>query len=230
VCGRYTLAGPSQQLQARFGLSESIVAGPRYNICPGQEIIAITAPQPAGERGTLLRWGLVPHWAKDPKIGYRMINARSETAAEKPAFRDALRRRRCLIPADGFYEWQRRPGQTRKQPFHLTREDHGPFAFAGLWAAWKPADGALPPLLTATILTRTATGRAAEIHDRQPVILGDATAEAAWLDPDAPAEVVSAILADDPPPLVARPVGYAVNDAGHDAPDCLDDAPEQSLR
>lgn len=230
MCGRYTLAGSSQQqLQARFGLSESIVSGPRYNICPGQEIIAITGPQPAGDRGTLLRWGLVPHWAKDPKIGYRMINARAETAAVKPAFRDSLRRRRCLIPADGFYEWQRRPGQSRKQPFHLTREDHGLFAFAGLWAIWHPAEAGLPPLLTATILTRPATGRAADVHDRQPVILAAGDPEIVWLDPEAPVETVVALLACEPPPLAARPVGFAVNDAGHDASDCLDDAPEQPL-
>lgn len=230
MCGRYTLAGSSQQeLEARFALGEGVVAGPRYNICPGQEIVAITGSQPPGERGTLLRWGLVPHWAKDPKVGYKMINARSETAAEKPAFRDALRRRRCLIPADGFYEWQRRPGQRRKQPFHLTREDHGPFAFAGLWAAWRPAGTELPALLTATILTRPATGPAAEIHDRQPVILGDAASEAIWLDPATPAQALAALLAGEPPPLEARPVGYAVNDAGHDAPDCLADPPEQQL-
>jgi putative SOS response-associated peptidase YedK len=166
----------------------------------------------------------VPHWADDPKIGARMINARAETISEKPAFRDPFARRRCLVLADGFYEWERRaPGS--RQGWWVTRADGQPFAFAGLWALWHPRGpgvGDAEPLRTCTIVTTTANQRVSAIHDRMPVIL-PADAEAAWLDPATPQQILRELLA----PLgeaetAARRVGSAVNDARHDEPDCLD--------
>src|SRR5690625_2225142 len=136
VCGRYTLTDPGDELVKHFNLP-GLPADyrPRYNIAPTQSVTAILNGD--GRRAGFLRWGLIPSWAKDPAIGNRMINARGETVAEKPSFRTALRRRRCLIPADGFYEWQARNG--RKQPVRFTAAKGGVFAFAGLWESWRPA-------------------------------------------------------------------------------------------
>ena len=164
-----------------------------------------------------------------------MINARAETLAEKPAFRDALARRRCLVVADGFYEWERRDG-ARKQPWWITRADGEPFAFAGLWATWRPADAEADvlPLRSCTIVTTAANAAVAPLHDRMPVIL-PAGAEATWLDPATPTAEAQALLAPlDPAETGLRRVGTAVNDARHDEPDCLDppaaaDAPAPTL-
>lgn len=224
MCGRYTLAANGQlEFRTRFGLSESAEVTQRYNVCPGDDVLAVLNHS-GGREGAMLHWGLVPHWAKDESVGYRMINARSETAAEKPAFAESLRHRRCLILADGFYEWQLRPGRRRKQPWHITLESGAPFAFAGLWAMWHPPGSELP-LRSCTILTRTAEAEVAALHDRQPVILSGPDAEADWLDAAAPAERVAALMrASAPELLVPRAVGFAVSDAGYDGPACLDDA------
>ena len=143
MCGRYTLAGPDpSSLRDRFGIGESVQIRRRYNVAPGDDVLAVTTDREGAPRGQVLRWGLVPHWAKDPKaLGLKLINARSETMAEKPSFRDAVERRRCLVIADGFYEWEKRSSRVRgaKQPWWITRADHEPFAFAGLWATWRPA-------------------------------------------------------------------------------------------
>ena len=133
MCGRYSLATPDPgDLRARFGIGESVEIRTRYNVAPGDEVLAVTTDREGHPRGELLRWGLVPSWAKSPDTGLKMINARLETATEKPAFRRAFERFRCLIVADGFYEW-RRATAGPKQPFHITRTDGRPFAFAGLW-------------------------------------------------------------------------------------------------
>jgi len=230
VCGRYTLAGPDpSSLRARFGLGEQIVVRRRYNVAPTDDVVAVTTDRGGAPRGDVLRWGLVPHWAQDPRIGARMINARAETAASKPAFRDALATRRCLVLADGFYEWQRDvPGPARA--WWITRADAQPFAFAGLWATWRPRDGDgggapagdVEPLPTCTILTTSANDVVAPLHDRMPVILPPG-AEAAWLDHGTPAAEVDDLLRPlDGGAIVARRVGGAVNDARHDEPDCLD--------
>jgi putative SOS response-associated peptidase YedK len=228
MCGRYSLATPAQSdMRGRFGLGESLEIRRRFNVAPGDDVVAVTTTKEGEPRGELLRWGLVPFWAKDPKVGYKMINARAETVAERPAFRDALKTHRCLIVADGFYEWQPRPGSgSRKQPFHVTRADGAPFAFAGLWASWHgPADASLR---TCTIITTDANELLRDIHDRMPVMLPDQDAEEAWLDHGTPPELLPELLIPLPDALTARrAVGPAVSDARHDEPDCLDDAPPE---
>lgn len=228
MCGRYSLATPAHNdLRSRFALGEALEIRQRFNVAPGDDVVTVTTSKEGEPRGELLRWGLVPFWAKDPKVGYKMINARSETVAEKPAFRDALKTRRCLIVADGFYEWQARPSAARKQPFHITRADGAPFAFAGLWASWH-GDGDAA-IRSCTIITTDANHKLADIHDRMPVMLPDAAAEEAWLDHATPAGALQELLVPLPDDLTARrAVGYAVGDARHDAPDCLDDAPPEA--
>lgn len=223
MCGRYTLAANGQlEFRTRFGLGESVEVPRRYNVCPGDDVLAVVSHDGARE-AAMLHWGLVPHWAKDVSVGYRMINARSETVAEKPAFADSLRHRRCLILADGFYEWQERPGRQRKQPWHITLQSGAPFAFAGLWATWWPPESD-QPLRSCTIITRPAEAEIAQLHDRQPVILAGPEAEADWLDPGSPAARVGALMAASAPELLRpRPVGFAVSDARYDGPHCLDD-------
>ena len=220
MCGRYSLATPDPSaLRARFPLGESVELRRRYNVAPGDGVAAVTTDREGSPRGEVLRWGLVPHWAKDPAVGYRTINARAETVAERPAFRDAFRSRRCLIVADGFFEWQRRPGQP-KQPWWITREDAEPFAFAGLWATWHGPEGLV--LRTCTIVTTQANTLVRELHDRMPVILQGPAAEARWLDHDAQADELLELLVPLPDAATARrAVSSVVNDARNDVPECL---------
>jgi putative SOS response-associated peptidase YedK len=221
MCGRFTLATPDpSQIRARFPIGERLEVRRRYNVAPGDDVLAVVRRESRPE-GALLRWGLVPHWASNPRdLGVTTINARAETVAERPAYRDAFARRRCLIVADGFYEW------SAGTPHWITREDGAPFAFAGLWASWRPpTDDAVEPLRSCTIVTTAASGPVSALHDRMPVIL-PADAEEAWLDPDTPVPALHELLVPSAT-LVARPVSRAVNDARHDAPDCLD-PPEQA--
>jgi putative SOS response-associated peptidase YedK len=235
MCGRYTLAAPDPaQLRARFGLSEQVEIRPRFNVAPGDDILAITTDKAGAPRAESLRWGLVPPFMKEPPASGRMINARAESVADKPAFRGAFVRFRCLIPADGFYEWARlrdepTPGASQtgtKQPFHITRADHRPFAFAGLWSVWHR--GTPEEIRSATIITTAANDTIAPLHDRMPVILepGD---EAIWLEPGTPAPVLHQLLhglgSDE---VAVRAVGLAVNNARHDEPDCLADPPDRA--
>lgn len=219
MCGRYTLASPSPaEVRARFRLAESVEVRRRYNVAPGDEVLAVTTDREGAPRGELLRWGLVPSWAKQPDTGLKMINARIETVAERPAFRRSFERYRCLIIADGFYEW-RAAGGGPKLPFHITRDDGGMFAFAGLWSIWHAPDGG--KLRTCTILTTAANSAIASLHDRMPVILAP-EGEARWLDPATAPDRVSEILAGLSAERTAlAPVGLAVNDARHDGPECL---------
>jgi putative SOS response-associated peptidase YedK len=219
VCGRYTLAAPDPAaVRARFGIAEAVEVRQRYNVAPGDEVLAVTTDRQGSARGEVLRWGLVPSWAKRPAIGLKLINARVETAAERPAFRRAFERFRCLIVADGFYEWQARSGGP-KQPFHITRTDGGLFAFAGLWSIWHAPDGG--QLRTCTILTTAANSAIAGLHDRMPVILAP-KAESAWLDTSTTPERLDQILTGLSPAQTAlTPVGLAVNDARYDGPECL---------
>jgi putative SOS response-associated peptidase YedK len=167
----------------------------------------------------MLRWGLVPSWAKSPDTGLKMINARVETATEKPAFRRAFERFRCLIVADGFYEWRPTPGAP-KQPFHITRTDGELFAFAGLWSIWHAPDGGT--LRTCTILTTAANSAISGLHDRMPIILAR-TDEEEWLDTSTPGDRLGGILAGLPAEQTAlTEVGFTVNDARYDGPECLD--------
>jgi putative SOS response-associated peptidase YedK len=221
VCGRYTLATPDPaDIRARFPVGDGVDICRRFNIAPGDEVLAVTTDKQGSPRGDLLRWGLVPSWTGLPKSQLKMINARVETVAERPAFRAAFERFRCLIIADGFYEWQAaelgRAGG--KQPFHIRRVDGEPFAFAGLWSIWR-GDGA--KLRSCAILTTAANEAVAPLHDRMPVIL-DRAAEPAWLDPATPRAHLREMLAPLPPTLTAlRPVGPSVNDARYDGPECL---------
>jgi putative SOS response-associated peptidase YedK len=212
MCGRFTLAGAAPaELRGRFPLGESVEIRERFNVAPGDDILTVTTgmgSHPPAPRGELLRWGLVPHWAKDEKAGYKMINARLETIAERPGFRDA---RHCLVIADGFYEWQK--VQDRKQPCWVTRADGEPFAFAGLWTTRRREDGS--QLRSCSIVTTAAFPSIAHIHDRMPVILTP-SGEDPWLHS---AEPPRGVIEGE---LKVTPVGTAVNDARHDAPDCLD--------
>ncbi len=219
MCGRYSLTGPNPgQVRERFALGDAIPVEQRFNVAPGQDVVAVTTDREGAPRGDLLRWGLVPFWADSPKVGYRMINARAETVDERPAFRDAFAGRRCLIIADGFYEWQKREHRP-KLPWWITRADHQPFAFAGLWATWRPEPD-VEPLRSCTIITTQATASLSDVHDRMPVILPP-DAERVWLDHETDAATLRELLA--PFPQTARiPVSTAVNDAGHDAPDCIE--------
>jgi putative SOS response-associated peptidase YedK len=226
VCGRYTLAGPApgewseSRLRSRFpGLGESVELRQRFNVAPTDEVACVTCTEDGTPQGALLRWGLVPHWAKDPALGAKMINARGETVAEKPAFSAAFARRRCLIVADGFIEWERR-GPKARHPFHITRPDAQPFAFAGLWASWHgPGDRTLR---TCSIITTQANSVVSELHDRMPVILDGPDAEEAWLDPATPEGLLHDLLVPLPPALtMLREVSRAVNDVRNDGPECL---------
>jgi putative SOS response-associated peptidase YedK len=231
VCGRYTLAAPNPaQIRERFPIGDTVAIRRRFNVAPGDDVLAVTTDREGSPRGELLRWGLVPHWAPAPEVGLKLINARAETVATKPAFRGAFERFRCLIPADGFYEWQRQPSGP-KQAFHITRDDRLPFAFAGLWSVWRPPapDGQLPEMgapsaiRSCTILTTAARGEIAGLHDRMPVILTP-DAEPAWLDAATPEPVLRELITGLAPERTAlRPVGPAVNDARYDGPECLAD-------
>jgi putative SOS response-associated peptidase YedK len=225
VCGRYSLkpVDPAR-LRARFPIGESLAGGPPYyNITPSSEVLAVTTDRDGRARGERLRWGLVPNWAKDTKVGFKMINARAETLSERPAYRSAFERFRCLIPADGFYEWQPIPSESRKQPFHITRADGELFAFAGLWSVWHR--GEPEELRSCTIITTAANATVARVHDRMPVIL-PREAEPLWLARDAqPGELEPLLRGLPAEEMVLRPVGPAVNDARYDGPECLLDPP-----
>jgi putative SOS response-associated peptidase YedK len=220
MCGRYTLAAPDPAaVRSRFALEQSVDVRQRFNVAPGDDVLAVTTDREGRPRGEMLRWGLVPSWAKTPDTGLKMINARLETVAERPAFRRPFERYRCLIVADGFYEWRPTPGGP-KQPFHITRMDGGLFAFAGLWSIWHTPDG-VGVLRTCTILTRAANSALAPLHDRMPVILHPHE-ESSWLDTGTPADRLDQILrglsADE---TALTEVGTAVNDARYDGPECL---------
>jgi putative SOS response-associated peptidase YedK len=218
MCGRFTLRASPHQLALVFPGEIPQDLAPRYNIAPTQPVAAVRADA-AGPHFVQLRWGLVPSWAKDAASGARMINARAETVAEKPAFRAAFRRRRCLVLADGYFEWQKL--EKAKQPYLIHFRDDRPFAFAGLWERWQPPDAAAP-LETCTILTTEANDRTRPIHDRMPVILSPPDF-AMWLDPNLPQadRLLSLLRPYDSTPLAADPVETWVNKPQHDDPRCV---------
>lgn len=214
MCGRFIQCTSGEQLALRFQTPTTPAITPRYNVAPGQSIWAVRMAEDGRREWAALHWGLVPAWAAEPRTAYRTINARAETVAEKPTYRQAFRRRRCLIPADGFYEW--RAMGKRKQPYCIAPADGGPVAFAGLWERWERDGQALE---TCTILVTQANALVASIHDRMPAIL-DPADEARWLDPAAtdPA-VLRSLLAPYPPErLRLWPVGTAVNATRLDGP------------
>lgn len=231
MCGRYALTLTPEAMRRLFAYPELPNFPPRYNIAPTQPIAVVTADH--GERHfALMRWGLIPSWVKDPASFTLLINARSETAAEKPAFRAAMRHRRCLIPASGFYEWRRGPKE--KQAFYIRPREGEAVAFGGLWEDWMGADGS--EIATAAILTTSANGLVSAIHDRQPVVIREADF-AAWLDTggQGPKEV-SHLLQPVPDgffeaiPISARVGAVRNDDAGVQAPigePLVADAPEE---
>jgi putative SOS response-associated peptidase YedK len=218
VCGRFSLGGTVRVGQL-FDLVNWPETPPRYNIAPGQDVPAVIRNRETAARESRpFRWGLVPFWAQDPTIGNRLINARAETVAAKPAFRRPLRERRCLILADGFYEWEQRG--RRKQPWYIRMRDSRPFAFAGLWDRWQPASG--EPIETCAIVTTEPNDVVGRVHGRMPAILSPA-AYGLWLDPTCQdVEGLQAVLRPFPAEeMVAFPVGTQVNSPAHDSPDLI---------
>ena len=220
MCGRFTLTDPDQDLAVQFNLPEIPDMQPRYNIAPTQPVAVVRVPPESMVREmALLHWGLIPFWAKDPKIGNRMINARSETVAEKPAFRAAFRRRRCLVVADGFYEWQKQ--NDGKQPFYIRRRDARPFAFAGLWEFWKGGDETV--IESCTLLTTTPNELLRPLHNRMPVILQPKDYDL-WLDPEMqePDALKPLLLSYPSEQMDAYPVSRFVNSPKNDDPRCIE--------
>jgi len=195
------------------------IISPRYNIAPSQPIAVV--PNTGENKLDFFIWGLIPSWAKDPKIGNRLINARCETLAEKPSFRNAYKRRRCLIFADGFYEWVKQPGQNVKSPFYIQLESKEPFAFAGLWETWYSPDGS--ELKTATIITTEPNELVSRIHGRMPVILSKEDYQL-WLDPgEKSKEDLGHLLKPYPSEeMIQFPVSRIVNSPAYDSPECIE--------
>jgi len=220
MCGRYRLTAKERWLSDYFNLDpEDVDWAARWNVAPTQEVATIRQDRKQPTRiFALMRWGLIPYWAKDASIASKAINAVSETAAEKPAFREAMRRRRCLIPADGFYEWKRL-GPKLKQTYNIGLPDDGLFAFAGLWDRWKNPEG--KPVETCTILTTEANALVADIHDRMPVILRPEDYDR-WLDPGVtdPKLVADLLKPYDARLMRKYPVSDFVNRADNEGPEC----------
>ncbi len=219
MCGRFTLTVDTSRLQQSFpdlDIPEGIQ--PRYNISPSQPVAVV--PNDGKNRLDYFVWGLIPSWAKDPSIGNRLINARAETLMEKPSFRTAFRRRRCLVLADGFYEWHQEPGKRGKTPMLIRMEDGSPFAFAGLWELWNSPDGS--QVLSTTIITTQPNSLVANIHNRMPVILPRA-AHSLWLEPSEvdPAGLVGLLDSYPAEEMMAYPVSTLVNDPKNEVPDCV---------
>lgn len=228
MCGRYALYTPPEAMVRLFGITEMHITdlAPRYNIAPTQDV-PIVRVSPYGEPAeagsdvrelAVVHWGLVPFWAKDPSIGNRMINARAETVADKPAFRAAFSRRRCLVPADGFFEW--RKSAEGKQPWYIHGAANEPMAFAGLWEVWD-GKGTEPPLASCTIITTRANRFMAPLHERMPVVLEGPDRDA-WLDPETPKPMLQGLLEPhDDLALEAHPVSRKVNSPFNEAPELL---------
>jgi putative SOS response-associated peptidase YedK len=232
MCGRFVSATPPDQIAAYFGAEPTeAVLEPSYNVAPTKDVYAVLAD--GGVRHVdAFHWGLIPLWAKDAKIGSKMINARADTLAEKNAFKSAFRKRRCLIPADGFYEWQKRgtqgggTGTSRapKQPYFISRPDGEPYAFAGLWEVWRGPDKDQEPLRSCTIITTEPNDVMAKIHDRMPVILPESAWDT-WLDRDVDdLDLLGKLLVPaDPALTVLRPISTEVNNVRNDGPRLLDE-------
>ena len=228
MCGRFTLVvGPDRLLASFPGFVFPDEIPARYNIAPGQDVALVTNDG----RGEVqyFRWGLVPSWARDPKIGNRMINARAETLAEKPSFRTGIRKRRCLILADGFYEWRRDPGASTKTPIYIRLVSGEPFAFAGLWDSWRTPEG--DPLRTCTIVTTAPNELLREIHNRMPVILQH-DAYGRWLDPTPlrPEDTGGLLVPYPARGMAAHAVSRTVNNPTNDSAECIQPVEDEGGR
>jgi putative SOS response-associated peptidase YedK len=227
MCGRFTLTRSAAEVAEHFGLSAEPALAPRFNAAPTQAVLAVRErADGAGREAVQLQWGLVPSWAKDARHAAKHVNARVETLDERPAFREAAERRRCLVPADGFYEW--RGARGRREPFHVALPQGELFAFAALWERWRPPDG--EPLESVAIVTTAALPQIRPIHDRMPLIV-DPSGYAAWLDPAQ--HDVRGLLAKLPATraakLAPRRGSTRVNDVRHDDAGCLAEAEQGAL-
>jgi putative SOS response-associated peptidase YedK len=229
VCGRYVQVSSPRLLAERFDVDEVVTEPhePDYNVAPRADVYGVLEREPGSRLLESLRWGLVPSWADDLKIGDRLVNARAETLTEKPAYRRAFARRRCILPADGFYEWQRLPKEgttkARKQPVFIHRRDGEPLAFAGLWEAWRdPGDPDAPWVVSCVIVTTRANELLEPIHDRMPVVLDEGN-WSEWLDPRAhDLDRLAAMLVPAPPEwFEVFPVSTLVNKADHNGPELV---------
>ncbi len=236
MCGRFTSTSPVEALATTFRVDEvrTDAAPPRYNVAPTQPVLAV-ATRHARDDGDqfvrslgTFRWGLVPSWANDPSVGNRMINARAESVATKPAYRSALRSRRCLIPADDFYEWETRPGRKAKQPWAIRPESGEPMALAGLWEVWRDrTDPDTDLLRTCVVVTTGANDALSAIHGRMPVVLSQDHWDR-WLDPSFDdRESLQRMLVPAPAEwFVTNAVSTAVNTVANDGPELLEALPE----
>jgi putative SOS response-associated peptidase YedK len=226
MCGRFTLSAPSEDIATIFGVEDVPELRARYNVAPTQMVAAVRVDAERAERELVqLRWGLVPAWARDESIGNKLINARGETLAEKASFKNAFKKRRCLVVADGFYEWQK--AGTGKQPFHIQMKDGKPFGFAGLWERWTRGH---QPVETCTIVTTEPNELVAPIHRRMPVILAPSAWEA-WLDPDNDdTDTLAGLLTAYPAgEMSAQAVSKAVNNPKNDDVMCIQPVPSGDL-
>ncbi len=218
MCGRYTLRAEPESIAREFALPEVPTLRPAFNIAPDQPVPVVRFdPDEGARRLDFLTWGLIPSWADDPTIGDRLINARAETVADKPAFRPPFRIRRCLVVADGFYEWERQDGG--KRPFFVHMKEDRPFAFAGLWEHYDKGE---EPIYSCTLLTTGANTVLAPIHDRMPVIL-PRSAYGLWLDPGMhdPKQLEPLLVPYPDEPMESYPVSKLVNDPVNDVPECI---------
>lgn len=215
MCGRFSIAAPAGPIENRFDVEIGFNYTPRFNCAPTQNIPVISNREPGVL--SLYRWGLIPVWAKDKKIGNSLINARAETITEKPAFKNSFRRKRCLVPADGFYEWKRTAAK-QKTPYRITMKDEGLFSMAGIWDSWKDEEGEI--IHSFSIITTTPNGLMQGIHDRMPVIL-ERKDEKTWLQEKDP-DVLIKLLKPFPPELMkAYPVSTLVNSPANDIPEVM---------
>ncbi|MGF1482456.1 MAG: SOS response-associated peptidase [Cyanophyceae cyanobacterium] len=216
MCGRFTLTATGKEIAQHFDLKEAPIQSPRYNIAPTQAITTVVMQ--SQRQVQQMRWGLIPSWAKDRKMGNRLINARIETAADKPSFRHSLKHKRCLVVADGYYEWQRQ--QDKKQPYYFQLAQGQLFAFAGLWDSWQSPDG--ETIVSCTILTTAASQQVSPVHDRMPVIVSP-DFYSQWLNPSLqePKQLLPMLESDIYQRLGFYPVSPVVNRPTHDSDDCI---------
>lgn len=233
MCGRFVSSTPPDELAKYFDVEAvaETVLEPDYNVAPSRDIYVVVETGGVRRLDTF-RWGLVPFWAKDPSTGNKMINARAESVVEKNAYKHAFKKRRCIIPVDGFYEWRKVPGQKTKQPYYIQRADGEPLAFAGLWETWRPKDDTerlTDPLRSCTIITGEPNDKMAELHDRMPVMLPPSAWEA-WLDPDNDdLDTLGKLLVPAPSELIVmHPVSTQVNNVRENTPELIEPASEQT--